>query len=256
MKTKWITECRILPYRDEFSKGVLPPMNIPILYEDNHLLVVEKPVNIPVQQDQSRDLDLLTLLKKDLKVRYQKPGNVFLALVHRLDRPVGGAMVFAKTSKAASRLADVLRRQKLGRTYVAVVHGKPSQKKQTLKHFLVKNRRKNIVYTTDVHHKKAKKALLTYDVLSSRKQFSLVKVELQTGRPHQIRVQLSAIGHPIFGDQKYGQHINKRGQQIALWSHALQFKHPTKKEIVEITSYPPKQYPWNLWSLTDNNGNR
>src|SRR5699024_9299175 len=113
-------------------------MNIPILYEDNHLLVVQKPVNIPVQQDQSKDLDLLTLLKKDLKIRYKKPGNVFLALVHRLDRPVGGAMVFAKTSKAASRLSDVLRRQQLGRKYVAVVHGKPSQKKQTLTHFLVK----------------------------------------------------------------------------------------------------------------------
>ncbi|HLR79196.1 MAG TPA: RNA pseudouridine synthase [Bacillota bacterium] len=228
-------------------------MNIPILYEDNHLLVVQKPVNIPVQQDQSKDLDLLTLLKKDLKIRYKKPGNVFLALVHRLDRPVGGAMVFAKTSKAASRLSDVLRRQQLGRKYVAVVHGKPSQKKQTLTHFLVKNRRKNIVYTTSSNHKKAKKAILTYEVLSSYESFSLVAVELQTGRPHQIRVQLSEIGHPIYGDQKYGRNVNQPGQQIALWSHALSFKHPTKKDIVEVTSYPPQQYPWNLWPHLKNN---
>src|SRR5699024_3893002 len=221
-------------------------MNIPILYEDNHLLVVQKPVNIPVQQDQSKDLDLLTLLKKDLKIRYKKPGNVILALVHRLDRTVGAAMVFAKTSKAASRLTDVLRRQQLGIQYVTHDHDKPSQKNQTLTQFILKKHRKNIVYTTSCNHKKAKKAILTYEVLSSYESFSLVAVELQTGRPHQIRVQLSEIGHPIYGDQKYGRNVNQPGQQIALWSHALSFKHPTKKDIVEVTSYP-QQYPWNLW---------
>src|SRR5690625_225412 len=120
-------------------------MNIPILYEDNHLLVVQKPVNIPVQQDQSKDLDLLTLLKKDLKIRYKKPGNVFLALVHRLDRPVGGAMVFAKTSKAASRLSDVLRRQEMDRSYVAVVRGVPRKKQGTLEHYLWIDTQKNKV---------------------------------------------------------------------------------------------------------------
>src|SRR5699024_5458353 len=151
------------------------------------------------QQDQSKDLDLLTLLKQDLKIRYKKPGNVFLALVHRLDRPVGGAMVFAKTSKAASRLSDALRRQQLGRKYVAVVHGKPSQITQTSTLFLVTDRPKTIVYTTSSNHKKAKKAIPTYEVLTSYESFSLVAVELRTGRPHQTRLQLSELGHPIYG---------------------------------------------------------
>src|SRR5690625_5028806 len=121
-------------------------MNIAILYEDNHLLVVEKPINVPVQQDQSRDKDLLNILKEDIKVRYQKPGNVYLGLVHRLDRPVGGVMVFAKTSKAASRLSDVIRRNKFNRTYLAIVRGIPHQKNGKLENYLYKDRKKNKVY--------------------------------------------------------------------------------------------------------------
>lgn len=135
-------------------------MNIPILYEDNHLLIVEKPVNIPVQEDQSKDKDLLTLLKEDIKVRHKKPGNVFLALVHRLDRPVGGAMVFAKTSKAASRLSDQLRRKAIERTYLAVVHGVPSKSKDQLEDYLVKDHRKNIVRTAKPKEKRPKKRCL------------------------------------------------------------------------------------------------
>lgn len=133
-------------------------MNIPILYEDNHLLIVEKPVNIPVQEDQSKDKDLLTLLKEDIKVRHKKPGNVFLALVHRLDRPVGGAMVFAKTSKAASRLSDQLRRKAIERTYLAVVHGVPSKSKDQLEDYLVKDHRKNIVRTAKPKRKRGQKS--------------------------------------------------------------------------------------------------
>lgn len=146
-------------------------MNIPILYEDNHLLIVEKPVNIPVQEDQSKDKDLLTLLKEDIKVRHKKPGNVFLALVHRLDRPVGGAMVFAKTSKAASRLSDQLRRKAIERTYLAVVHGVPSKSKDQLEDYLVKDHRKNIVRTAKPKEKEAKKAVLDYEVASEKKDF-------------------------------------------------------------------------------------
>ena len=222
-------------------------MKVHVLYEDNHLLMVQKPVNIPVQADKSGDSDLLTVLKEDLKVRYQKPGNVYLGLVHRLDRPVGGAMVFAKTSKAASRLSDMFRRRVVERSYLSVVHGVPKQKKGQLVHYLHKDKRENKVFV-DPKHPKAKKAVLDYEVLESRNNFSLLAVKLHTGRPHQIRVQLSSIGHPIFGDQKYGQHVNKPGQQIALWADVLSFDHPIKKEPIEVYSLPPMGHPWNIWS--------
>lgn len=222
-------------------------MEIPILFEDNHLLVVEKPVNIPVQEDDSRDRDMLAILKEDIKIRYQKPGNVYLGLVHRLDRPVGGVMVFAKTSKAASRLSDVLRRREMDRTYLAVVRGIPEKKKGLLEHYLYKDTKKNKVHTVPANHAQAKKAVLEYEVISSSEQLSLLSVRLHTGRSHQIRVQLSASGWPLYGDQKYGQHVNQPGQQIALWAHALAFPHPTTKELVEIHSQPPNEYPWNLF---------
>ncbi|HLR09374.1 MAG TPA: RNA pseudouridine synthase [Bacillota bacterium] len=222
-------------------------MHVPILYEDNHLLAVAKPVNIPVQKDRSKDKDLLTFLKDDLKVRYNKPGNVFLALVHRLDRPVGGAMVFAKTSKAASRLSDTIRRGAFNRKYLAVVRGVPEEKEAELTHYLYKNKRKNQVYTVDAYHKNAKKAVLDYRVIDQAEQLSLLGIRLHTGRPHQIRVQLSASGMPIYGDQKYAPHLSRPGQQIALWSHALSFKHPTRDDVVQVVSHPPQDYPWRLW---------
>ncbi|MCJ8008215.1 RluA family pseudouridine synthase [Lederbergia wuyishanensis] len=227
-------------------------MQIPILFEDNHLLVIEKPVNIPVQKDDTRDLDLQTLLKQDLKIRYEKPGNVYLGLVHRLDRPVGGIMVFAKTSKAASRLSDVIRRQTMDRRYIAVVRGTPPRKKGVLEHYLYKDQRKNIVYTVPSTHKEGKKAILEYEVIEQNGDLSLLAVRILTGRSHQIRVQLSASGCPLFGDQKYGQAFNKPGQQIALWAHSLKFEHPTKKKIVEFHSFPPKEYPWDLWDYVKN----
>lgn len=225
-------------------------MKIPILYEDNHLLLVEKPVNIPVQEDSSGDLDLLTLLKKDIKIRYQKPGNVYLGLVHRLDRPVGGAMVFAKTSKAASRLSDMIRRYTVERSYYTVVHGTPKKKRGQLTHYLYKNKRKNQVFAVSSDYPEAKKAILDYEVVESKEGFSLLSVQLHTGRPHQIRVQLSTMGHPIFGDQKYGAHLNTPGQQIALWAHTLSLEHPVRKESLEVYSLPPiNSHPWNLWRL-------
>lgn len=221
-------------------------MHITILYEDNHLLVVEKPVNIPVQEDASRDKDLLTILKEDIKIRYNKPGNVYLALVHRLDRPVGGVMVFAKTSKAASRLSDVIRRNGLTRKYLAVVNGKPQKDYAKLEHYLHKDSRKNMVHAVSPTDKRGKKAILEYEVLSTKEHLSLLAVTLHTGRSHQIRVQLSEIGHPLYGDQKYGQQ-SKKGQQIALWANVLEFPHPTTKELIKIQSPTPNEYPWNLW---------
>lgn len=223
-------------------------MRVSILYEDNHLLVVEKPVNVPVQEDYTEDMDLLTFLKNDIKIRYEKPGNVYLGLVHRLDRPVGGVMVFAKTSKAASRLSDSLRRQNIDREYLAVVRGNPPENKGILEHYLVKNSKKNIVHVAPAHHKDAKRAVLEYKTLGKTKNISLLSVKLHTGRSHQIRVQLSAAGCPLYGDQKYGQHVNRPGQQIALWAHTIRFEHPTKKETIKIVSNPPMDYPWNQWS--------
>lgn len=225
-------------------------MNVPILYEDNHLLFVDKPVNVPVQEDRTKDQDLLNFLKKDLKMRYQKPGNVYLALVHRLDRPVGGAMVFSKTSKAASRLSDAIRRQAVEKKYLAVVKGTPKKKQGLLKDYLVKNHRKNKVHTTHPNDKEAKKAILEYEVIGSKDGLSLLSITLHTGRAHQIRVQLSSRDLPLYGDQKYGQEVNQTGEQIALWSEVLAFEHPTKKEEIKVQSQPPNKYPWNLWEMT------
>lgn len=224
-------------------------MKIDIIFEDNHLLVVEKPINIPVQADDSRDEDLLTMLKRDLKVRYQKPGNVYLGLVHRLDRPVGGVIVFAKTSKAASRLSDVIRKNELERKYLAVVRGAPKTKKAKLEHFLWKDTKRNIVKAVSASHPKAKKAVLDYEVLASNQELSLLSVRLHTGRSHQIRVQLSTSGFPLYGDQKYGQHVNRPGEQIALWAHTLSFPHPVTKEVLTFRSQPPSAYPWNIWNV-------
>lgn len=224
---------------------------IPIIYEDNHLLVVEKPVNVPSQADSSKDKDLLTLLKEYIKIKYNKPGNVYLGLVHRLDRPVGGVMVFAKTSKAASRLSEQIRNGNFKKNYLAVVHGKLDKTSGTLENYLLKNSKTNIVSIVDEDTYGAKKAILDYECIDYSNNLSLLKIHLHTGRPHQIRVQLSEIGHPIYGDQKYGASINKKNQQIALWSNEIMFFHPTLREKVIFNSNPPNMKPWNIFSTLD-----
>lgn len=226
---------------------------VPILYEDNHLLVVVKPCNMPTQEDSSGDMDLLRTLKDYIKVTYDKPGNVYLGLVHRLDRPVGGVMVFAKTSKAASRLSNSVRLRTFQKQYVAIIHGRPRTSQGKLVHYLLKDERINKVYSVDDNAEGAKKAVLEYEVIGAVDNFSLVKVDLHTGRPHQIRVQFKEIGCPLFGDQKYGAEVNTPGQQIALWSSHLGFEHPTTKEQLNFFSSPLETggYPWNLWSEAD-----
>lgn len=216
---------------------------INVIYEDNHLLVVEKPINIPVQADESYDLDLLTMLKADLKKRYQKPGNVYLGLVHRLDRPVGGVMVFAKTSKAASRLSEQVRTHQFKKEYYAVVLGN-IEKQGHLEDYLLKNEKRNIVTV----HPQGKQAILDFICLQYKKDMSLVKIQLKTGRSHQIRVQFSHHGYPLFGDQKYSKQA-KPGQQIALFSHAITFQHPTTKEMMYFSLPLPKRYPWSEFSI-------
>ncbi|MBO2943100.1 RNA pseudouridine synthase [Paenibacillus sp. F411] len=229
------------------STSRLQGSDIPVLYEDNHLLGVIKPVNIPSQEDASGDPDMLTLLKEDLKERYNKPGNVYLGLVHRLDRPVGGAMVFAKTSKAASRLSDAVRSRSFKKLYAAVVHGTLHRPSGRLQDALSKDSRTNTVTVVPKGTEGAKEAVLDYKVLAEQDGFSLLLIELHTGRPHQIRVQLSHLGHPLYGDQKYGSRQNKPGQQLALWSLLVSLSHPVSKEQVQLRSNPPATYPWSLY---------
>lgn len=219
-------------------------MKVKIIFEDNHLLVVEKPVNMPTQRDSSGDLDLLSYLKNDLKIRYQKPGNVYLGLVHRLDRPVGGVMVFAKTSKAASRLSAQIREGTFAKYYLAIVRGYLSIDHNRLVNYLIKDSGRNIVSAVPKGVPGSKEAFLDYQVVGKREQLSLLKIALGTGRSHQIRVQLAAIDHPLYGDQKYGPKINQPGEQLALFSYELRFQHPTTKEYLELKESPPLVYPW------------
>ncbi len=219
----------------------LPKINI--IYEDNHLLVVEKQVNIPVCEDESKDLDLLTILKKYLKEKYNKPGNVYLGLVHRLDRPVGGIMVFAKTSKAASRLSNEIRENNFKKTYLAVVENKIKDH-DTLVDYLTKDSKTNKVSVTN--KKEGKLSILDYTVIDKKDNLSLVKIDLKTGRSHQIRVQFSSRNNPLYGDQKYNKNA-KKDTQIALFAYKISFIHPTTKEPLTFTLPLPKRYPFNLF---------
>ncbi len=218
--------------------------NIKVIYEDNHIIVVEKMPNIPSQADKTKDLDMLTLVKEYIKEKYNKPGNVYLGLVHRLDRPVGGIMIFAKTSKSASRLSNQIREKNLKKKYLAVVDGKFQEKTGTLEDYLYKDERNNISRVVNKDKKNAKLARLDYEVLKYNeiKNLSLVKVNLHTGRHHQIRVQLSHSGHSIFGDQKYGK--RGRGKQISLWAYELTIKHPITKEEMTFKDLPEPKGTW------------
>ena len=202
-----------------------------IIYEDNHVIVVIKPHNISVQEDESKDLDMLTLIKNFIKQRDKKSGNVFLGLVHRLDRPTGGVMVFAKTSKAASRLSKQLKEKQLKKHYLCVVNGKPQIAKNELVTYLKKDEKTNTVKIAPKLEEGSKEAILNYEVLSSKDKYSLIEVDLKTGRSHQIRVQMSAqLNTAIFGDFKYGD--KEHGGNLALWAYELSFAHPITKQTM------------------------
>ena len=218
----------------------LPKINI--IYEDNHLLVVEKPVNIPVQEDSSKDIDMITLLKDYRKVHENKKGDAYLGLVHRLDRPVGGVMVFAKTSKAASRLSEEVRNNSIHKTYIAVVEGTLPPKGK-FEDYLVKDSKENKSYVTTKD--KGKYSSLEYEVLKEKDNLSLVKINLITGRSHQIRVQFSSRNHPLVGDSKYNN--NPNNINIALFAIELSIIHPITKERLTFTLDIPNRYPFNIF---------
>ena len=213
---------------------------INILYEDNHILCVVKPANLPVQADNTKDEDLLTLVKQYLKEKYNKPGNVYLGLVHRLDRPVGGAMILAKTSKAASRLSESIRVRAIDKVYYAILDGVPKKQSDTLVDYLTKDTKTNMVSVTNA--KVGKKSILHYQVLATKNGHTLVEIHLETGRPHQIRVQFASRNLPLVGDQRYNKTAKK--VQIALWAVSLTFPHPTTKDKITIHSDPPEIWPW------------
>ena len=216
---------------------------IKIIYEDNHLLVVEKPINVPVCADSSCDVDLLSMLKRYLKEKYHKPGNVYLGLVHRLDRPVSGVMVFAKTSKAASRLGKQVSEHILRKEYLAVVEGRLPLEGEFFD-YLRKDEKKNISYVTDKNH--GKEARLYYKRLDYKNGFSLVEIHLETGRSHQIRVQFSSRGFPLVGDAKYNKNHDGK-TSVALYANKLVFYHPITKEKMEFEGEMPKRYPFSLF---------
>ena len=215
-----------------------------VIYEDNHIIVVEKTPNIPSQADKTGDVDMLSIVKQYIKEKYNKPGNVYLGLVHRLDRPVGGVMVFAKTSKAAGRLSEQVRDKVFKKNYLTVVDGKIENKVGTLEDYLYKDERNNISRVVNKDKKNAKFAKLDYEVLAYNvvKDLTLLKINLHTGRHHQIRVQLANFGHSIFGDQKYG--TRGKGKQIALWAYELTIKHPISKEEMTFRDLPESNGTW------------
>ena len=207
---------------------------INILYEDNHLLVVEKKVGVLSQSDGTNTPDMLTFLKKYIKDKYNKPGNVYLGLVHRLDKNVGGVMVFAKTSKAAKRLSEGIRNREFKKTYLAVCKGIIDSDGEYLDYL------KRIEYRSVISNsKEGKLAILSYKVLSRKNNDTLVKINLETGRHHQIRVQFSYHNHPLLGDEKYG---SKGAYPLALFAYKLEFTHPTTKEKLEFKVLPKEGY--------------
>ncbi|MFR1566496.1 MAG: RluA family pseudouridine synthase [Christensenellales bacterium] len=221
-----------------------------ILYEDNHLIVVLKPQNVPSQGDSTGDTDLLTMVKDYIKTAYDKKGEAFVGLVHRLDRPTGGVMVFAKTSKAAQRLSEQIREGRVEKRYLAVVVGTPRDRQARLSDYLFKDEKNNTVTVVPAAIEGAKRAELVYKVLETTPKLSLVDIKLITGRSHQARVQLQHIGTPIFGDVRYGGDALAKGHNLALWAYELRFYHPVTKVPMVFVSYPPvDKTPWKFFEI-------
>ena len=218
--------------------------DLTILHEDNHIIVVMKPQGFASCGDESGDDNMLEQVRRYVKETYNKPGNVYIGLVHRLDRPTGGVMVFAKTSKAASRLAEQMRNGDFEKKYLAVLVGTPKEPKGTLVNYLKKNPVNNMVYICTQTTDGAKMASLDYRVLEEKGGYCLADIKLHTGRTHQIRVQMAGISHPVYGDMRYGGESAKKGN-LALWAYSLTFTHPVTKERLRFMLEPPADsVPW------------
>ena len=220
-----------------------------ILYEDNHIIVVMKPQGLPTCGDESGDDNMLEQVRRYVKEKYNKPGNVYIGLIHRLDRPTGGVMVFAKTSKAASRLAEQMRNGDFEKKYLAVLVGTPKEPKGTLVNYLKKNPVNTMVYICTHTTDGANMASLEYRVLEEKGGYCLADIKLHTGRTHQIRVQMAGISHPVYGDMRYGGENAKKGN-LALWAYSLTFTHPVTKERLRFMLEPPAEnVPWKNFDL-------
>ena len=221
-----------------------------ILFEDNHVIVVLKPQNLASCPDESGDGNLLDALKEYIRAKYEKPGNVYLGLVHRLDRPTGGLMVFAKTSKAAGRLSEQMRTGDFEKRYLTVLNGTPAPESGSLVNRLKKNTVNNMVYLCTQGTDGAKLASLDYHVLEKAGGLALTEIKLHTGRSHQIRVQTAGISHPVYGDMRYGGERAQKGK-LALWAYSLSFTHPVTKERMRFLSEPPAdETPWNKFDIS------
>ncbi|MBQ9276405.1 MAG: RluA family pseudouridine synthase [Clostridia bacterium] len=236
------------------DKKTITYKDLNIVFEDNHLLVVVKPVDVPCQADESGDPDMLTLLKQYLVEKYNKPGDAYLGLVHRLDRPTGGVMVFAKTSKAASRLSEAIKNGEVDKKYFAILEGVPRYKADKLTCYLKKFPDTNTVKVVPALSEGAKYAELDYKVLNTKTvegkgDFALVSVNLVTGRGHQIRVQMQNMGTPILGDKRYGTG-RFPSLPLCLWATELRFAHPVGGQELVFRVYPPEEAGWNLFDYT------
>lgn len=216
-----------------------------VVYEDNHLIIVNKTASEIVQGDKTGDTPLSETVKQYIKEKYAKPGNVFLGVVHRLDRPVSGLVVFAKTSKALARLNEMFRNSEVKKTYWAIVKQRPPQDEGELVNYLVRNEKQNKSYAYDKEVKNSKKAVLHYRLIGHSQNYFLLEVDLKTGRHHQIRCQLAKMGCPIKGDLKYGFARSNPDGSICLHAHRVKFVHPVSKELIDVIAPLP---PGNLWN--------
>lgn len=223
-----------------------------ILYEDNHIIAINKTTSEIVQGDKTGDEPLSESLKLYLKEKYNKPGEVFLGVTHRLDRPVSGVVLFARTSKALARLNDMFKNKEIEKTYWAIVQNKPKETEGRLEHFLIRNEKQNKSYAYPTEKPNSKKAVLTYKLIASSDRYHLLEINLETGRHHQIRCQLAIIGCPIKGDLKYGAPRSNPNGGISLHARRIKFTHPVSKLPIDITAPVPEDDKlWNVFSVVD-----
>ena len=220
-----------------------------VVYEDNHIVVVNKTSSEIVQGDKTGDTPLSEMVKQYLKEKYNKPGNVFIGVTHRLDRPVSGLVVFAKTSKALPRLNEMFRNGEVKKTYWAIVKECPKETEGELVHYLVRNEKQNKSYAYDKEVKNSKKAVLHYKLIGHSQNYYLLEVDLKTGRHHQIRCQLAKMGCPIKGDLKYGSPRSNPDGSICLHARTVQFVHPVSKEMIRLTAPVPEGNLWNGFEI-------